>query len=635
VSSFAGWVFLDAGSNDFQNIRPLISDQPELQPLREWVGQGARIAHRQRLVTPEDYFERQPSVSGDSGTVLVFDGRLDNRQELAGAIGIRGDLCRLPDSELALLAWKTWREEAASRLLGDFAIAVSEPRAKTLWLTVSPQGPRTLFYHRRGSLVAFATMVPSLLAFPGVSRALDESAVADYLGVNPADTERTFFRDIIRVCAGTAVTLTPGRQHTTTTWQPALGRVLKLRDQREYVEAARDILSQVVASRLRSAGTVALQGSGGLDSACVAVAAASQLAPKGLRLVCAVPELGAATAVPGNYYSDERPQVLELARSVPGLEPEFVGPLCETELEKDVWRVFNLTGLPVAATPADSWMQNVFSRLSETGVRAYLTGHTGNFTLTWSGTSALSDMFHSGDWIRMSRTALKLGHYHPRRTLGLLFRDVVRPRMAGRIRFPNNALREEVFEDLGVARRMRECGMGYGIRGSREQMAHSITRNRGPIADHLQWIRARYGLDARNPLRDTRMIDFCLSLPPETYLLGGRSRGLVRALLQAAGVSRAITDCEKRGRLCPEWFSRVSRRRPTIEKNIRMLRDFPLARKLIDFEFLERVFATWPADASAARNRHLDVGFALTRTEHMACFLRWADGEGNQISSYS
>ncbi|HEX4134985.1 MAG TPA: asparagine synthase-related protein [Bryobacteraceae bacterium] len=642
VSSFSGCVFLAAGDEEFQISQPSIPDHAGLQPIRTWVGNRAFIAHRQRIVTPEDLFEKQPAVSSDGSTVLVFDGRLDDRQELAGATGLRGDISRLSDSQLALLAWQTWREEAARRMLGDFAVAVFDARARTLWLTVSPQGPRSLFYYRRGSLVAFATTVPPLLAFPGVSRMLDESVVADYLAANNADTERTFFRDIARVCAGTTVTLAPGRQHTSTTWRPARGPVLKLRDPREYVEAARDVLNQVVASRLRCMGDVALQGSGGLDSACVAVAAASQLAPRRLRLVCAVPELGAPAPVLGSYYSDETPQVLELARSVPGLEPEFIAPPRDTDLETDVWKVFNLTGLPVAATPADAWMQGVFSRLSETGIRAYLTGHSGNFTLTWEGTRAISDMCRSGHWMKMSTTALKLGHYQPRKTLGFLFREVVRPhlprRLARHFRLPNNALREEAFEELGVAQRMRQCGMspgGYGVPGSREQMTHIVTRNRGQMSDHFMWIRARYGIEPRNPLRDIRMIDFCLSLPTDIFLMEGRRRGLARALLKAAGVSPAIADCETRGKLCPEWFDRVNRRRHTIESNIRTLRDIPLARKLIDFEFLDRLFASWPTDASVALGRHFDVCFALSRVEHIASFLKWAEGEGNGTSSYA
>ncbi len=224
-------------------------------------------------------------------------------------------------------------------------------------------------------------------------------------------------------------------------------------------------------------------------------------------------------------------------------------------------------------------MQGVFRRLSETGSRAYLTGHSGNFTLTWPGARALSDMFRSGHWVKMSATALKLGHYHPRKTLGFLFREVVRPdipwRLARRSRLHNSALRGEAFEGLGVARRMWECGLGGGIRSSwiQEQMTHIVTRNRDPMSDHFVWIRARYGIEPRSPLRDTRMIDFCLSLPPEIFLMGGRQRGLARALLQASGISPAITDCVTRGKLCPEWFSRVDRRRRTIESNVRALRD--------------------------------------------------------------
>jgi asparagine synthase (glutamine-hydrolysing) len=251
-------------------------------------------------------------------------------------------------------------------------------------------------------------------------------------------------------------------------------------------------------------------------------------------------------------------------------------------------------------------------------------------------------MFRSGRWGKMTATALKLGHYSPRKTLGFLWREVARTRIPHklrlRLRLPNSPLRAEAFEELGVARRMRECGMdpaAYREGGSVEQMMHTMTRNRGPSSDHAMWLRAKYGIEVRNPLRDIRMIDFCLSLPPEIFLMGGRQRGLARELLRALGVSPAVADCETRGKLCPEWFSRVDRRRGVIESNIRALRDLPLARKLIDFEFLERVFATWPADASAAASRQLDVCFMLSRVEHLGSFLGWVERGGDRIAAHA
>src|SRR5438132_1087961 len=74
-----------------------------------------------RLV-PEDAFDRQPLVSTDRRSALVADVRLDNRAEIASALGIAApDSRELADAELLHRALQHWDAAAIPRLLGDFA----------------------------------------------------------------------------------------------------------------------------------------------------------------------------------------------------------------------------------------------------------------------------------------------------------------------------------------------------------------------------------------------------------------------------------------------------------------------------------------------------------------------------------
>src|SRR5690349_17022742 len=58
--------------------------------------------------TPEDAFERQPLVLANR-FVLLFDGRIDNREELGTSLGIDAlELGILPDSMIALHLFDRW-----------------------------------------------------------------------------------------------------------------------------------------------------------------------------------------------------------------------------------------------------------------------------------------------------------------------------------------------------------------------------------------------------------------------------------------------------------------------------------------------------------------------------------------------
>src|SRR5687767_8947079 len=81
-------------------------------------------------VTAEDHATYQPIV-GESGTMLMMDGRLDNRAELVSMLRLDR---AVSDSQCALSAYERWGDAFAERLNGDFAIAVFDPRLRRLLL---------------------------------------------------------------------------------------------------------------------------------------------------------------------------------------------------------------------------------------------------------------------------------------------------------------------------------------------------------------------------------------------------------------------------------------------------------------------------------------------------------------------
>src|SRR5712671_4039975 len=88
-----------------------------------WIGSAVGIGHQHFRVTPESLGECQPLVS-PSGTVVVFDGRLDNRQEIIEACAVSASASAdAPDAALALAAYERFGEGFAVHLNGDFALA--------------------------------------------------------------------------------------------------------------------------------------------------------------------------------------------------------------------------------------------------------------------------------------------------------------------------------------------------------------------------------------------------------------------------------------------------------------------------------------------------------------------------------
>src|SRR5437762_9247802 len=82
------------------------------------------FASRLFRVTPEASTEVQP-LTDSSGTLLVFDGRLDNRDELLSVLPRTSQTSsNSPDPALVLAAYRQFGDSFAERVNGDFALGL-------------------------------------------------------------------------------------------------------------------------------------------------------------------------------------------------------------------------------------------------------------------------------------------------------------------------------------------------------------------------------------------------------------------------------------------------------------------------------------------------------------------------------
>ena len=140
------------------------------------------FVHRAFHTTPEARFEHQP-YEIDGGLTVCFDGRIDNRSDLAAALRVaeRGT----PDVALIAVAYQRWGRECFQRLHGDFAIAVWDARERTLLLARDGFGIRPLDHHIDRHRIVWASAPEAILDLPGVSDDIDETYIGDYFTLVP------------------------------------------------------------------------------------------------------------------------------------------------------------------------------------------------------------------------------------------------------------------------------------------------------------------------------------------------------------------------------------------------------------------------------------------------------------------
>jgi asparagine synthase (glutamine-hydrolysing) len=305
-----------------------------------------------------------------TGDWLMWDGRLDNRQDL-----FRADqnlTTHSTDLEIVARSCERLGTEVFSQLVGDWAISIfSEDRDEVL-LARDFIGTRPLFYSVDSNLVAWSTVLEPLILIEGGMPTFSEAYIAGWLSSFP-QAGLTPYERIRSVPAACVVRVQCGKTSLRRYWDFDPAHTIRYHQDQDYEEHFRSTFREAVRRRIMSTKPVLAELSGGLDSSSIVCMADSVLASEE-RLA---PRLDTVT-----YFDNAEPNWDELpyARTVEekrgrtgfhiDVGPESFEP--RTEISSR-FRVVP-TSPYARSTAADS-----FSRLlSERGYRAVLSGLGGD-----------------------------------------------------------------------------------------------------------------------------------------------------------------------------------------------------------------------------------------------------------------
>lgn len=240
-----------------------------------WMRGVVALGHCMLRTTPESLEERQPLVSQDRGLVLVWDGRLDNREELQLDLKIAGAILRDDsDAELALHGYAVWGEDCPKRLLGDFAFAVWDTRSQRLFCARDHVGARPFYFTNNDRFFAFASEDEPLLELPGIRREPNKDRLTSILVpafFSCCDARQSWLEDVRKVGAGQYLIVEKqGAVKSTQFWQLEPRAEARYVSDSECQEAFLEVFGNAVRCRMRTTGDVAAMMSGGLDSASIA-----------------------------------------------------------------------------------------------------------------------------------------------------------------------------------------------------------------------------------------------------------------------------------------------------------------------------------------------------------------------------
>ena len=482
---------------------------------RVWSSGAVGLGHCLLVTTPESIGEVQPHVAAEGGLSIVFDGRIDNRQELAeecarARVAMSADF----DAAFVLAAYRRWGVDCAAELLGDFAFAIWDEPHRRLFCARDVMAQKPFYYHHSRDLFLFASEPQALLKHPAVSRRPNEGMIGECLSVITSAAD-TLLADVQRLPRAHRIVVSPGGFRLDKYWEIETARTIRYKTVDEYGEHLRALLRQTVGDRLRSSTNTGVMLSGGVDSSSV-MAMAVQLRRSG---DVAMPCDAFSLVDPGGPL-DEKAFIDRTVVMLGCASHQYQPAMYPVKAYRDLTR----QRADLVSSPNSRLMSSVRGGARRHGVRVLLSGIGSD---EWLGGTVYhaADLFRSLRWIALGsyvRSVSRSTHL-PRPTLKVMTWPLL-PRAArkriktfiGRDSVPR-WIRRDFARRIALADRLYPVDPDPPFPTVAQRSIYSDMTSGGAIycIEDEERSAAEFGLETRHPYADRRVMEFGLAIPEE------------------------------------------------------------------------------------------------------------------------
>ncbi len=236
------------------------------------------LGHRRLAIIDLTEAAAQPFHSADGRWVLAYNGEIYNFRELRSELeGLGRRFRSASDTEVLLQALEEWGADALPRLNGMFAFALWDRRERELLIARDRYGIKPLYYTHTGERLLFGSEVKALLAHPSFTAEMDREALLEYFTFQNFFTDRTLFRGVRLLPAGSLIRIRTDRGSAIepdSWWDYRFEEPVEAVSEADYVDELDRLFTRAVERQLVSDVPVNAYLSGGMDSGSITTVAA-------------------------------------------------------------------------------------------------------------------------------------------------------------------------------------------------------------------------------------------------------------------------------------------------------------------------------------------------------------------------
>jgi asparagine synthase (glutamine-hydrolysing) len=233
------------------------------------------LGHRRLSIIDLSEQANQPMSSQNGRYMIVFNGEIYNYQEIAEKLQITPRTHS--DTEIILEAFAQKGTACVQLFNGMFAFAIYDTQKQELYLCRDRIGKKPIYYFWNGHHFAFASELKALMKFPFIKKDLNYTAIEDFLHLGYIPRPHTIYEDISKMYSGYWLKVSKKGLEENMYWDiQACIRKDNLKNEEEATTQFQSLLESSVKYRLISDVPLGVFLSGGIDSSLVAALAQKQ-----------------------------------------------------------------------------------------------------------------------------------------------------------------------------------------------------------------------------------------------------------------------------------------------------------------------------------------------------------------------
>lgn len=512
----------------------------------------------------------------EDGIYFDADVVLDNREELMGILNITDK--NTPDGRILFEMYKKYGNKSLNMMRGVYAFMYYDSKSGVATLVTDATGDRCVYYKKDEDKLYYSSLIEPLILTDKIS-GINGEWITDFLAMDHlymiCETENTPIENVKRVAPAGFVTFTSTDTKVANYWNPNNAKEKVYKTDEEYKKEFLEIFSDAVKCVLRSDKETSILLSGGLDSTAVVSIAAPYLKERGenIHSYTSVPEKGLKGNNGGYNINDETEYVKSTAKHFGNIKTNFVDMKGMNPWDYRVDEL-NAIEMPYKSVQNLLWICESMKQAYSKGSRIMLNGSFGNTTISFTDfTLYMNDLFNRGKYLTVLRELKKfqpLFGYSRKYAIKSIIKDNVKTSKTeeeGNI-FGNSFVRKSAIDKYGSYQRLSSMYQSI-INSTKSMKAYKkamidfkALRQIGETATKHS---LATGVLLRDPTRDKRVIDYCVSLPISQFVKNGEDRRLVNVYMKDIIPPKVITS-EQKGKQSADLKERCVRESERIIK---------------------------------------------------------------------